>query len=120
MAVVTRTVETVNSFSFVNIIIAAPLFYPCFLLLWIVLSNLMFCLLSMTTVVISAEGASAISIVVLMVLRSLLFIATVAVLFVTYTLFQKFNILVRRQDRHLYTRYINILNSKMEVGNTKM
>ena len=81
VAVATRTIETVTSFSFVNIIItAAQLFSnPCFSVIWMVLYNLIIYLLGMAIIVISLAGDS---IVVLIGLRSAMLGANAAV-FVT-------------------------------------
>ena len=101
VAVVIRTVETVTSFTFVNIIITAPqVFFPWFSLIRIVLSNLIIYLLSMAILVtsISLVGSSATFLVELIILRSLMFIASVILLVIYF----KTQFFMRRRDKGLY------------------
>ena len=100
VAVATRTIETVTSFSFVNIIITAALLFsnPYFSVIWMVWPNLIIYLLGMVIIFISLVGDSATLIVVLIILRSLMFIANAAI-FVTLLRNKKYNISNFLRDR---------------------
>ena len=112
VAVATRIVETITSLNFVSIIIATPFFSLWLPLIRIVLFNLIIYLLTMAIIVISIVGGSGTLIVVMIVLRSLLFIASVAVIFVILLILHfKSKIciyIVKRQERGLSLIYILI------------
>ena len=81
----TRTVETVTSSSFVNILIAAPFLHPnskCrFSLTYTVLSNLVIYIMAVVIIILSLSmvAGSTDTLIALIVCRSLLLIASIAV-----------------------------------------